>query len=447
MKKNQYLIYIGIIAVCFLYTGSAFMSQSFRLMEYYPEKIVDIITSIFNYLFQAIGISLFLLGLRYHPNKISNRKLFICLLVSGAFFMSLSQLSNNGLFIQLMGYIFNLHIGIYFGYYLAMFAQNINPEKSGLCFGVAYAIASVGTYIISIFKDGAFLVSKEVTAIYLIMASITIALVYLANNLDVKEDHLASKVDNNQQLYIKEYASIIALMTVIFTVGAGLYYSLPVATLVNWNLIRAFYAVGLILAGLIMDKNRLMGEVLAIASLTYPLIMTTIVGDGVTNTVALSISYCVRGFVTIYYILVFTDMAWDNPRNLVLAPVGLMVSRIIEIIVSSILMFLMPNEIVQLLVAAVCFVPLLILFVIVQNKKYVPELISEDKKLALYAERHALTSREIDILKCLINGMSDAEIADQLFISKNTVRFHISNLMKKTDNKTRVEVVQAFHKS
>lgn len=468
MKNKNVLIYTGIVSICFLYTGSAFMSQSFRLMEFYSEQTVDIITSVFNYILQAAGILFFSVGLNKYPSKVSSRKLFIYLLITGSFFMCLSQLSNSGLAIQITGYIFNFHIGIYFGYYLAMISQNISPKMSGLCFGSAYAIASVGTYIMSRLKGGEFLVSKEVTAIYLIMASLTIALVYMANDLTLalkEEDKCAGKetdsdpehlnpsnyislVDTikNKDLHLPELLGIVALITIIFSVGSGLYYSLPVADSVNWNMIRAFYAIGLVLAGFIMDRNRFVGEVLAVASLTYPLIMLTLVGDGVTTTVALGMSYVVRGFMTIYYITAFTDLGWNKAENISLAPLGLMTSRLAEAIITIPLMIYSHAEIAQLILASACFVPLLILFVMLQSRKHAPEPMSETKRFALYSEMFNLTSREMEILQLLKDGRSDLEIADKLYISKNTVRFHISNLLKKTKVTSRIEAVQSLDK-
>ena len=470
MKKKAILICIGIIAVCFLYTGSAYMSQSFRLMAFYSERTVDIITSVFNYLLQGIGILLFSVGLNKLPDLFGKRKFFIYLLITGALFMCLSQLSNSGLVVQIAGYIFNLHIGVYFGYYLAMLSKNISPKISGTCFGIAYAVASVGTYVMSRLHGGDFLLAKEITALYLILTSLTIALAYMSTDLtsgDTESDESPTTPDNaaeprealeksgfisissalkEKDLQLAYLMAITAIITIIFSVGSGLYYSLPVSTDVDWNLIRAFYAAGLILAGWIMDRNRFVGEILSIATLTYPLIMLTLIGDGVTNTVALGLSYVVRGFITIYYITAFTDFGWNKNSHLPLAPLGLMVSRFAEAAIAVPLMFFPSSEIAWLVLAAALFIPLLILFVMMQSKKYAPEPMSEGKRFALYSEQFDLTAREMEILKCLSEGLSDSEIAERLFISKNTVRFHISNLLKKTGAASRIEVVQSLEK-
>jgi NarL family two-component system response regulator LiaR len=42
-----------------------------------------------------------------------------------------------------------------------------------------------------------------------------------------------------------------------------------------------------------------------------------------------------------------------------------------------------------------------------------------------------LTERELDVLKLLANGHSNSRIAEQLFISENTVKGHISNILSK----------------
>lgn len=52
-----------------------------------------------------------------------------------------------------------------------------------------------------------------------------------------------------------------------------------------------------------------------------------------------------------------------------------------------------------------------------------------------------LTQREIDIIKLLSRGLSNQEIAENLFISVNTVRNHIYNIYKKIGIKSRYELI------
>lgn len=56
-------------------------------------------------------------------------------------------------------------------------------------------------------------------------------------------------------------------------------------------------------------------------------------------------------------------------------------------------------------------------------------------------EDYQLTSRELDIVKCLVNGDSYKMIADTCFISIGTVRSHINNVYKKLHVNSKSEVV------
>ena len=57
------------------------------------------------------------------------------------------------------------------------------------------------------------------------------------------------------------------------------------------------------------------------------------------------------------------------------------------------------------------------------------------------ATNHDFTERELDVLKELTTGDTNAEIAKRLFISVATVKSHIQHLMEKTGFKTRTELV------
>ncbi len=52
-----------------------------------------------------------------------------------------------------------------------------------------------------------------------------------------------------------------------------------------------------------------------------------------------------------------------------------------------------------------------------------------------------LTTREIDIMKLVARGKTNAEIAQGLFIGEATVRTHVSNLLGKLDLRDRVQIV------
>ena len=57
------------------------------------------------------------------------------------------------------------------------------------------------------------------------------------------------------------------------------------------------------------------------------------------------------------------------------------------------------------------------------------------------ATNHQFTERELDILKELTTGDTNADIAERLHVSVATVKSHVQHLMEKTGFKTRTELV------
>ncbi len=55
--------------------------------------------------------------------------------------------------------------------------------------------------------------------------------------------------------------------------------------------------------------------------------------------------------------------------------------------------------------------------------------------------KKALSSRELDVFMLLLKGFSNHKIAEQLFVSVNTVKFHLQNIYVKLDVKNRAEAV------
>lgn len=77
------------------------------------------------------------------------------------------------------------------------------------------------------------------------------------------------------------------------------------------------------------------------------------------------------------------------------------------------------------------------------NRKMITRVMNGYQRLAVQsAESHeGLTEREIELLHLMVDGLSNKQIAENLFISENTVKYHIRNILQKLDVQNRTEAV------
>ena len=81
--------------------------------------------------------------------------------------------------------------------------------------------------------------------------------------------------------------------------------------------------------------------------------------------------------------------------------------------------------------------------IVVEKNVFVKELSEEDlNEMELQRQKLGLSTRELEVLQLMAEGLSNQEISERLFLSLATIKTHSSNLFLKLDVKRRTQAVE-----
>ncbi len=442
VQKYKHLYFAALIGFGFLWTGTAYIVQAYRLLQFLDGRTVNLLVCGVYYVLQAAGIGAVGLLFAKRPMIAGGRALpfwsTVITVVCAAAAVFLSSIP----IIIAAGVLMNGTIGVLSGCYLTRLATDIPQQRRGIVFGAAYAFGSIGTWLLSLPMDAKFLWSSYSFFAVTVLAAASLILLR----------HLTPppKQGNSLQLspgFGKKIIWIAAAVLFLLSLENTLGFSFPLKSAsgsVYIEFTRAFYALGLIIAGLASDKNRRWGAIFCLAALAFPFAALALGNSTVGETAMWMVAYLFLGFWSAYRILVFSDIS--AKRGLPgLAVAGLLVGRLGEAIGTLGASFLTGAPLI--VASGVVFALVIALFFSLYQKSYSPIIHAEEtekQRLQEYASRFKLSPREREIFNLIVQGMSNTEIAAALFITESTVKFHAGNIFKKTGLSSRSALIADF---
>lgn len=458
-NKKDFIICLFILAAIYSCGTLLYYSQTFLLFRFYGNEIIKEMLSGWNYLAQAVGIILFVFLFKFLHGISGKRKfqVFTSLLLPPV--MTVSIFTRSGSILILMIVLLNLAIGVLTAFAFSLIASCITEKRFTICFAGAYSIGGIFTCIICWLNEE-IMVSFFVIILSCVFVGIISALILLYKDTDVSFtiSNTGSPIVSAKKSDIGLLHLIIALMAMIFALGANDPVLVESGRKISLIFTRFFYAGGLMLASVIFDKNHATGGICALASILYPIMIIILYKELPIHYIPIALTDSFLGFYAVFRTGLFMSLASEKGK-LYIAPLGLCISRIVEGIMSVCIAIFGFDRLTCFIIAGILFVPLIILFCYMLTKytrqpdttivvNYASENNvsgSEAASKLSFAEIYHLTRREDEISGYLAGNKTNGEIADILFVSESTVRFHVSNILKKTGLKDRREVGRKYN--
>lgn len=437
------------IGLCFLWTGSGYLTWMYQLLEFYPSTAVDVLTEVVGYLFQIVGLIVFsLYYYKRRPETVKIPNSLIPVMLVDFCFIALSAFAWNGPSALVLGYSMNFLHGIVAGLYLTILVTHVSQQHRGRVFGLGYGIGSIGSWILSLIGNGNFLKSKYVLIAYAVFVGIS---VFLATSIEKGDGFDFSQNKANRRTISPQFILLAGGTIFLLSTVKNIGFYFPTADLslgsITLEFTRAFYAFGLAIAGFISDRNRKYGAVCCIAALVFPFAMLVLLADVGTSSILWIVSYIFFGFFVVYRVIVFADFAGKSESTLFLAGLGLMFGRAGDVVGALTGICLVNQTSLLVILAAILFIVTIFVFFVFYQKMYFP-ILSEEKNTELlleeFSRKYELSPREKEVFSLIKEGLSNAEIASNLYISDNTVKFHMKNILKKTACSNRTELITLF---
>lgn len=437
------------IAVCFSLTSQAYLSWLYHLMTVVEAAHADVYSMVIGYLFQAAGTVAGVAMIR-RKTELEYRNAFWTTLIL-FFLVTVPALLCRSLFpILLFGFAMNALCGIIASFYLYIPAR-CTEKSRGFVFGAGYGISTIMTWLLSKLGGQNMLSSQGALVICFVLAVVA---ALMAVRIFEGIPDVGSTGPGNPDVPSKGLSTgsfcLISGTIILLSLVKNLGFSFPSSDIkigINLELSRLFYAIGLIAAGIISDRNRRYGAICTMAALAIPFVMLSVANEPLPRFMCWSLDYLFFGFFSVFRVVLFLDIS-RREKLFYLAPVGLAAGRIGDAVGTALCIGLGGHKVILVALTTVLFMLATVLFFRLFHTVYEPEKgheRSEREIFEAFAIQHDLSAREKEVLRLLLAEHSNSEIAEALFVSESTIKYHVHNLLQKTGSKSRQELVKKYN--
>lgn len=437
-SKNN-IKYMLILAIGFFWCSSLYLTQEQHLAGFASANFVNVVDLLFGSIAMALGILTF--SLLYKKNK--NMKMHFII------FMLLSIVSMITFFGTKNIYVMStcLCLSCFFGtagfgagYHFSLLASNTLKEYRGRIFAIGYGLGSIGTYLM-ILLPKSFYTSIEALSIYIPALLLNLYLVLRRTNLEnIKEE----KSTKSFRHYFIRISIIVLAMSLLSALSTDVIALNTINVSGGYGSTRLYYCLGLLVAGFLVDKKKDLFDILTIASFVFSLLAIILLKDNYSINLIAGLSYTFVAFFVLFRTMTFVNLS-DSKKSIIWASAfGLMYSRIMEGLMVLFEDYLIKHYTLLIVVITICLSLVIVLYFILyfQNNK-----MSENDAVRQISVKYKLGTQEEKVLNLLIQGLSNQEIAESLYVSVNTVRNHVANIYKKTGMKKKELKEKCFYRT
>ena len=430
------------VALCFALTSAVYLSWLDRLVSLSGGTAsADWLSLVAGYLFQAAGMGLVTLWLRRRPDA-SLRRAFTGATALFAAICAPALLADSLAGATCFGLLMNLLCGVIAGLYLCGIGLSASAGHRSLVFGGGYALATIAEGLFSL-VGGQHLKGANALLVYIPVA---LLLIPLTGRLGLPGDReAAAPAEPAREAPLMLACVVVILLSAVKNLG----FVFPSADIVVGlvpELSRLPYALGLAVAGYINDRNRRNGMICTVAALILPFIMLGLASEPVPATICWGLDYLFYGFFSVFRAALLIDIAGRTHRWELL-PLGLLTGRVGDAAGTSISLLLGAHKLWLIALTAALFFPTVFLCLRLYQRLYEPQSErqrSEQEVFEAFCLHNDLSSREREVLRMLIDNRSNGEIAEALFITQSTVKYHVRNVLGKAGCKNRSELQRKY---